>query len=171
MHPLLDVSTIALFVAYLHNLHLSYKTINTYSSALAYVHKILKLPNPTNQFLITRLIRGSQSLKPLYDLRLPITIHILDKLVASLQHVSQSFFRQHLFTAMFLFAFNTFARVGEIALTTDTCLKNLVLVEDVKIIYLGTVPSRVSVTFRHFKHSKGQPHILELIEVKLRFLL
>ena len=63
---------------------------------------------------------------------------------------------------MFLFAFNTFARVGEIALTTDTCFKNLVLVEDVKIIYLGTVPSMVSVTFRHFKHSKGQPHILEL---------
>ena len=156
MDPLLDVSTIALFVAYLHNLHLSYKTINTYLSALAYVHiKMLMLPNPTNQFLITRLIRGSQSLKPSYDLRLPITIYILDKLVASLQHVSLSYFRQHLFTAMFLFAFNTFARVGEIALT------NLVLVEDIKIIYVGTVPSRVSVTFRHFKHSKGQPHILE----------
>ena len=39
--------------------------------------------------------------------------------------------------------------------------KNLVLVEDVKIIYLGTVPSRISVTFRHFKHSKDQPHVLE----------
>ena len=46
-------------------------------------------------------------------------------------------------------------------MTTDTCFKNLVLVEDVKIIYLGTVPSRVSVTFRHFKHSKDQPHVLE----------
>ena len=164
MDPPLDVSTIALFVVYLHNLHLSYKTINTYLSALAYVHKILRLPNPTNQFLITRLIRGSQSLKPSYYLRLPITIHIFDKLVASLHYVSQSFFRRHLLTAMFLFflfAFNTFARVDEIALTTDTCLKNLVLVEDVKIIYLGTVPSRVLVTFRHFKHSKGQPHILE----------
>ena len=68
MHPPLDVSTIASSVAYLHILHLSYKTINTYLSALAYVHKILRLPNPTNQFLITRLIRGSQSLKPSYDL-------------------------------------------------------------------------------------------------------
>ena len=46
-------------------------------------------------------------------------------------------------------------------MTTDTWFKNLVLVEDVKIIYLGTVPSRVSVTFRHFKHSKDQPHVLE----------
>ena len=57
MHQQLYVSTIALFLAYLHNLYLSYKTINTYLSALAYVHKILKLPNPTNQFLITRLIK------------------------------------------------------------------------------------------------------------------
>ena len=37
----------------------------------------------------------------------------------------------------------------------------IVTVEDVKIIYLGTVPSRVSVIFRHFKHSKGQPRVLE----------
>ena len=107
MHPPLDVSTIALFVAYLHNLHLSYQTINTYLSALAYVHKILRLPNPTSQFLITRLIRGSQSLKPSYDLHLPITIHILDKLVASLQHVSQSYFHQHLFAAIFFVCLNT----------------------------------------------------------------
>ena len=53
-------------------------------------------------------------------------------------------------TAMFLFAFNILARVAEIALTTDTCFKNLVLVEDVKIKYLGTFPSRVLVTFRYF---------------------
>ena len=50
MHPPLDVSTIDLFVAYLHNLHLSYQTRNTYLFALAYVNKTLRLPNPTNQF-------------------------------------------------------------------------------------------------------------------------
>ena len=53
-------------------------------SAFAYVHNILKVLNPENQFLITRLIRGSQSLQPSYDLRLPITIHILDKRLLTL---------------------------------------------------------------------------------------
>ena len=85
IQPPIDVSTVALFVAYLHNLKLSGKTICTYLSALAYVHKLLDLPNPTNQFLITYLIRVLKI--PSYDLRLPITRTILDKLVASLEHV------------------------------------------------------------------------------------
>ena len=161
VHPPLTVSTIALFVAHLHSLNLSYKTINTYLSAIAYVHKMLTLPNPTSQFLITRLIRGAQNLSPSYDFRLPITIHILDRLVSSLEHVAQSFFHRILFTAMFLFVFNTFARVGELTLSSDKSLKNLVKIEDVQIVYLGGVPYKISVTFRNFKHSKGQPHVID----------
>ena len=61
---------------------------------------------------------------------------------------------------MFLFAFNTFARVGEITLSSDKSLKNLVKIEDVQIVYLGEVPYKISLTFRNFKHSKGQPHVI-----------
>ena len=161
VHPPLTVSIIALFVAYLHHLNLSYKTINTYLSAMAYVHKMLALPNPTSQFLISRLVRGAQNLAPSYDLRLPITINILDKLVAALEHVAQSIFHRMLFTAMFLFAFNTFARVGEITLSNHKYIKNVVKIEDVQIIYFGNVPCKISATFRHFKHSKGRPHVIE----------
>ena len=123
VHPALTVSIIALFVAHLHSLNLSYKTINTHLSAIAYMHKMLTLPNPTSHFLITCLIRGAQNLSPSYDFRLPITIHILDRLVSSLEQVAQSFFHRILFTVMFLFAFNTFARVGEITLSSDKSLK------------------------------------------------
>ena len=63
---------------------------------------------------------------------------------------------------MFLFAFNTFARIGEIALTSRDCLKSLVSIEDIQIIYTKKTPCRVSGTFRNFKHSKGKPHVLEL---------
>ena len=34
-------------------------------------------------------------------------------------------------------------------------------VADIQIICLGTVQRRVLATFRHFKHNKGQPHVLE----------
>ena len=155
------MSTIALFVAHLHGVKMLHKTISTYLSSIAYVHKMFDLPNPTNQFLITLLLRGSQSLNQSYDLRLPITIQILDKLLASLQHVTQTYFHRLLFSAMFLFAFNTFARIGEIALTSRDCLRNLVSIEDIQIIYTDETPCRVSVTFRNFKHSKGKPHVLE----------
>lgn len=161
VYPPLSVSIIALFVAHLHSLNLSYKTINTYLSAIAYVHKILTLPNPSSHFLITRLIRGAQNLAPSYDLRLPITIHILDRLVSSLEHVAQSPFHRILFAAMFSFAFNTFARVGEITLGSDKSLRHIVKIDDVQIVHLGEVPYKISVTFRSFKHSKGQPHVID----------
>ena len=141
------MSTIALFVAHLHGMQMSHKTISTYLSSIAYIHKMLDLPNPTNQFLITQFLRGSQSLNPSYDLRLPITIQILDKLLESLQHVTQTYFYRLLFSAMFLFAFNTFARIGGIALTSRDCLRNLVSIEDIQIIYTDETPCQVSVTF------------------------
>ena len=156
----IDVSTIALFVAYLHNSKMSYRTINTYLSAVAYVQKMLNLQNPTTNFLITNLVRGSQSLQPSYDMRLPITIHILNKLVESLMHVSQTHYHRLLFTAMFLFAFHTFARVGEITSTPGKSSNHVVLIEDIDIIYIGGSQCKVSVTFKNFKHSKGKPHVL-----------
>ena len=81
------VSTIALFVSHLHSLNLPYKTVNTYLSAITYVQKMLTLPNPTSQFLITRLRRCAQNLSLSYDFRLPITIHILDILFGACRSV------------------------------------------------------------------------------------
>ena len=63
---------------------------------------------------------------------------------------------------MFLFAFNTFARVGQITLTTGGCLKNIISIEDIQTIDLGDMRYKVSDTFRNFKHRKGKPHVLFL---------
>lgn len=158
--PPLSVATVSLFVAYLHNLHLSHKTITTYLSAIAYVHKIQGYYDPTSAFVISKLIRGAQQLAPSYDLRLPITVSVLDKLVSAIAHTAKSTFYQALFKAMYLFAFNTFARIGEITSTSANSVRNIIQFHDVDIINTDNSPTSITVTFRHYKHSKGKPHVI-----------
>lgn len=149
---------VALFVAYLHNLHLSYKTKTTYLSAIAYVQKIQAFYDPTSNFLVSKLIRGAQQLAPSYDLRLPLTVSVLDKLVSAIAHTAKSTLYQALFKAMYLFAFNTFARIGEITSTLSNSVKKIIQFHDVDIINTDSSPSSIIVTFRHYKHSKGKPY-------------
>lgn len=59
-------------------------------SALGYVHKMQGFQDPTSEFLISKLVAGAYRLKPMVDIRLPITVPILDRLVAALSHITFS---------------------------------------------------------------------------------
>lgn len=112
--PPISAETVCLFVAYLHKLERAPKTISTYISAIGYVHKMLNFPDPSNSFLVSKLIAGSYRARPSFDIRLPITLSILDKLIDALEYTASNWFDIILFKAMYLFAFYTFARIGEI---------------------------------------------------------
>ncbi|XP_060085243.1 uncharacterized protein LOC132564614 [Ylistrum balloti] len=141
---------IALFVAHLHHKQCSLKTISTYLSAGAYVHKLLHNFDPTESFLVKKLVAGCYRLSPSVDMRLPITVEVLNTILKALQHVAQNAFETALFQAMFLFAFSTFARVGEIAATESTV--NLVQFQHFTFSRLQTPPT-VHVDFYNFKHN------------------
>ena len=121
------VTQVALFVANLHHQGMAPKTISTYLSAVSYVHKIRGLNDPTQAFLVRKLTTGAYRLRLSYDLRLPITIPILNRLILSLQYTTTSRYDYVLFRAMYLFVFETFARIGEIqelilSFSSPTCL-------------------------------------------------
>ena len=77
---------LCLFVAYLHDSGKAPKTISTYLSALGYIHKITGLSDPTTSFIVSKLMAGAYRSRLSFDLRLPITITILDQLVDALNH-------------------------------------------------------------------------------------
>lgn len=157
----LSVSHICLFVAYLHHKNMAPKSISCSLSALAYVHKIGGFPDPTSAFLISKLVAGAYRLRPSVDVRLPITVPILDRLVSCLAHVTASFYERCLFQAMFLFAFNAFARIGEITTNNSGSQSRVLQFSDVVIHQNQGFPSRVSVTFRFFKHNlTSSPHTI-----------
>ena len=148
---------ICLFVAYLHNSGKAPKTISTYLSALGYIHKITGLSDPTTSFIVSKLMAGAYRSRPSFDLRLPITIAILDQLVDALNHTVPTLYDIQLFKAMYLFAFYTFARIGE--LTTNILNPHSSLqLSDIETLKSAS-GDIILVTFRQYKHNvSGPPH-------------
>ena len=55
-------------------------------SAISYIHKICDVPDPTQHFLVRKLIKGAQNLNKSPDNRMPITKPILLKILSALPH-------------------------------------------------------------------------------------
>lgn len=157
----IPVHSVALFVAYLHEKKMSIKTILTYLSGISYLHKLSDQPSPTESFLIKSLVRGAQRLAPSYDIRLPITVPVLNQLGRALQFTCLTAYHHRMFVSMFLFAFSAFARCSEITKTKPSSDKHILQFSDVSIQYKLQMPHAVQVTFRSYKHNAGKPHYLE----------
>lgn len=101
------------FIAQLSIQGKSSSTINTYISALAYVHKINGWIDPTDNFIVKKLKEGCRRERSMTDSRRPISLPILKRLSELLPGFCKSTFEVRLFRAAFLLAFFGFLRVGE----------------------------------------------------------
>ena len=103
-------------VAFIAHLSLSGKaasTISSYSAALAYYHKINGWADPTDNFIVRKLKEGCRRQGDHADVRRPVTVPLLSRMVSALQSVCSSSFEVSLFKAAFVTAFFGFLRVGE----------------------------------------------------------
>ena len=147
-----------LFIAHLHNAGLAPASIISYVSAISYFHRISGHQDPAKSFIVSRLLIGAQKLRTVPDVRLPITLPILTKLVAAVPTVITSRYKQVMLRAMMVLAFKAYLRVGErvpgSARTGQNCLQR----QDISLN--GDL---ISVSFRHFKHSaKHGPQSLQI---------
>ncbi len=71
---------ICLYMCHLYRLGRSPPTIATKVSALAFWHKVY---DPTDHFLVRRTLMGMKKAKPHFDLRPPLTLSSLHKMVAA----------------------------------------------------------------------------------------
>ena len=118
--------------------------MSTFLSAIGYAHKLLDFPDLTSVFVVSKLIAGTYRTRPAFDVRLPITVDVLNRLVESLVHTTKDEYDRYLYTAMFL-AFNTFARIGELT----SSLNSPVQLNDIEFQGKG-ISQSVTVTFRNF---------------------
>ncbi|CAC5395125.1 unnamed protein product [Mytilus coruscus] len=158
LQPPISVATISLFIAFMFKKSYAPSTISTYLSAIAYVHKMMSMPDNTRSFLVEKLVTGTYRLSKTFDSRLPITIPILNKLLHSITLVIKCTYDQVLFKAIFLFAFSTFSRVGELVTTKNAPNDNVLLLHDVSLSYVQGKAAEVQVCFRKFKRNvRGMP--------------
>lgn len=110
------VSHAAAFISFCFQQGYSPATVTTYMSAVRYIHKLRDLPDPSQSFLIRKILEGFKRLKST-NIRAPITKKILMKLVLALPQGCYNEYESILFKAMFSLAYFGLFRVGELAAT------------------------------------------------------
>ena len=111
--------------------------------------------NPTNAFLVQKIVAGCYKKAPSFDARLPITKDILTKLLSALDFTAGSRHLCALYKAMFSVAFHAFLRVGEMTVSSaGTDNPHNLLFSQIAI------EESLSITFTSFKHCKGPPFVL-----------
>ena len=118
-----SVDMIADFIAYLFIQNYQSSTIACYISAISFIHKLNFSDDPTDTFLIKKILKGAQNLRKNVDTRLPITKDILLKLVQALQFIISNDYNRIMLKSMMTLAFYCLLRIGEI--TVKTILNNL----------------------------------------------
>ncbi|XP_041466138.1 uncharacterized protein LOC121416747, partial [Lytechinus variegatus] len=109
-----NVEWVAQFISYLSFMGYAGSTIQTYISGLAFYMSSSGLQDVTKSFVITRLIEGCRRSTLRRDARHPITLSVLNRMLAYLRHVCGSHYDVLMYSAAFSVAFYGLLRVSEL---------------------------------------------------------
>ena len=146
------------FVAWLSLQKFAPSTILTYVVAVGFYHKLQGWDDPSNNFLVSKLLEGCRRLRPLSDARLPMSIPILVQITQSLPAVCTSTFEACLFKAIFVCAFFGFMRVGELVANSHHRIQPSVLTAaSVQFCQSADGGQSFLVSFNHAKNNQCGP--------------
>ena len=151
-------SLLSLFVAYLCQQSYASSTVQSYISAIGYLHKLAGFADPTKSFLLSQILKGYGKVSARQDSRLPITPTILNRLI----HISNSFkispHQRAIFQAMCSLAFHAFLRVGEITMNTKQgSPPPLQLHQCFRVVDNSNQTVSLRITFLDYKHNYNKP--------------
>ena len=117
------------------------------------MHKIAGFKDPTDSFLIRKMLIGAKNLAASLDVRLPITLDILISLTDVLSKAVESIYIQKLLASMFSLSFFAFMRVGEITLKSRKGDSKSVLQYNDISFKQSSTKCGLCVRISHFKHN------------------
>ena len=152
---------LGLYVSHLADLGLQPTTIQSHLSAIRFVHKLHDCPDPTQSFLITKLMIALHKKSPCIDKRRPITLPLLMTFISDLKIIQNTAYHIALYSAMYSLAYFACLRVGELA-TSNNKGNVLDLGQVTQVSSEGELWA-IQISFSQYKHSGGDQPILELI--------
>ena len=156
----LQNKTVGLYISHLHLLGLRPSTIQSHLSAISHYHKIRDLNDPTQSFLISKLMSSLHKLSPLSDNRLPVTFELLENIISSLDHVCSSQYDVLLYSAMVSFAYHACLRVGEYCTTGNP--DNVLNIDQVTNVSRDGQLCALRIYFKKYKHSNADHPVHEI---------
>jgi hypothetical protein len=95
-------------------------TVTTYLSGLSYDHKTRNLTDYTKSFIISKMLERLRRKNPKKsDIRTPISLELLKKLISSLRWICNSDYEACMFSSAFSLAYFAMLRVSELAVAID----------------------------------------------------
>lgn len=129
-----SISDLTDFIAYLSLKCNAPSTIRTYVSAIGYQYKMFNLPDLTQSFIVKKMLTGLTRLDKRTDVRMPITVDILHKILNAVPFVCFSKFEAILFSAIFSLAFFGFFRIGELVVHSSNKLGHALQSNNIRFI-------------------------------------
>ena len=148
----LSPNRLALFISYLLARQSAPSTIASYISAISYVHKLKGFSDPTNSFLIRKLLTAV-SRRRQSNIRLPISRPVLHELVRSLRLTNSSAFQQTLYRAIFLLAFYGSFCIGELAAKSARSVSTVVQFSALRFLISNGKPHFLKLVISEYKHN------------------
>ena len=142
---------IALYITHLTNSGLKSTTIRTHLSAIAFFHKIHDYPDPTNSFLIKKLLTAGKKTENPPATRKPITAKILRRLLNSLTTQGYNNYDKKLFTSIFNVMYHAALRASEIC---KTPFAQHTLKASQLQLFTTSKGQAIKINFKSYKHSK-----------------
>ena len=142
-----NAGQVILFIADLYKSGLTAATITSKMSAISYYHKLNSLPDPVAHFVTQKALAGARKLASSSDVRLPITLSLLQRLMDAAKWVTPSHYYTTMLRSMMSLSFFALLRPGEVTDSPHNLMFDQVQVAN----------EQITVTFLSFKHHKGQP--------------
>lgn len=158
-HSPISTEHIALFIAHLAKNSYTASTVMTYISAIGFVHRMAALPDPTKVHLIQLALRGYSKIHKHADIRLPISLPMLEQIVSPIDHTIDSDYQRKMMKAMCTAAFFAALRIGEITKGTAQLSRNVINLNQVSFIRDAQgMYTSYKITMQFFKHhDSGHP--------------
>lgn len=154
-----SVNSLLIYIAYCSCEGLSYNTVVSRVSAIAFIHRFRCKTDNTQHFLVRKTLMGYKNKFNVCDSRKPLSISLLSSMCNNLHKIFTDRYNICMFRALFLTAFYAFLRIGEYTSKTSGNPNNI-LRSNVKLHYKNNQLQGFSITFDKFKHSKGRTFTL-----------
>ena len=127
------------------------------------MHKVLGHADPTQTFLVRKMLRGCHKLLPSADIRLPITRQILEQILEAINHTVPIHINRLLLKAIFLLCFHAFLRMGEAVVKNKAKRREVIQLSDVTFQTAGKKLVGMQLVLHNFKTKKDStPTIITL---------
>ena len=135
-------------------------------SAIAYVHKVSGLVNPTESFIVKNLLHATRRHSSI-GIRHAFSIKDIANIVKALPDIVTEPYLLIMYKAMILIAFFGLLRVGEI---TTHGHQNIIRKDAIKLGYQGNHVSTINIYMSSYMHSQGHPASIPLCRQVLKYM-